>query len=96
VKIEYTGEGARPPTPDYKGILINLIAGLSLSENQGDIVEDCLKALSMTEIIVPATIADLDELAKYLAVHHDATNLWGGWVMDPDELEETQQELGKR
>ncbi len=65
-----------PSQPDYRLILLSLIASLSLAEGSGDVSEDCWRALKLAQIVVPDDIDDDGELADWLASKYNALGVW--------------------
>ena len=73
--------------PDYKQILVNLCAGLSLADHMGDAAEDVDEALVQAGIITREEsneFEDMSELAGFLALEHGATTLYGTEQIDDE------------
>lgn len=79
--------------PDYRQILLNLIAGSVLADHMGDMANDMLHAAKQCGIDVPdnflSTGGDamgmdtpLERMSEYLVTYHDATTVYGTTLYD--------------
>lgn len=80
-------------TPDYRQILMNLIAGSVLADHMGDMANDLLYAAKKCGVEVPDDFlssggdamgmdTELERLSEYLVTYHDATSLYGTELYD--------------
>lgn len=68
--------------PNYKQILINLIAGASLCDHMGDMASDLFEAARQAGFNVPDEVYDLDDLSEYLVKTQSAETLFGTSLRD--------------
>lgn len=64
--------------PDFRQLLIDLVAGFSNETNASDVAGDAFKVLRLAGIEVPEDVSDLDELSRYLLAEENAVSLWYG------------------
>lgn len=73
--------------PNYKQILINLIAGLHLADHMGDVASDVWEALSQADLLKGKRPLDFDEMrdmAVFLGAEYGATTLYGTQLTDDE------------
>lgn len=95
VQQEYIALKQQTPStsePDYRQLIINFCAGLTLSDHMGDVADDVVRLLDLAHIEVDEW-SDLDDLRKILGLQYGATYLGTNEsVIDDEEDEEDDEE----
>lgn len=67
--------------PDYRQILLNMLAGLSLADHLGDVATDALEAADLAGFLdgvaTDEDLGDLEDLTRVLVRDHKATTVFG-------------------
>lgn len=63
--------------PDYKKLLINLLASMSLADHKGDIADDAFYTIKLMGIELPDSVDCIDKFLPYFVRHHGATTVYG-------------------